>query len=932
MVADDRRDSAHALQRRHHENTAPERASLHRHVWLMALATSLALVAVLLPQYTLDLGSSGFLALHSGIEFVSLLLVILIFAVTWHSPPQEISTDLLLMAVALLASGCLDFVHAFLFKLTPHFTTGLVSEEGGGLWLMGHLLLAATLAFTAANPRSQPSPTPARLAILSAYASLCLLASIMVFFLGDKTPKVWVPVQGSTALGQATEWLIIGLFLLAASLTYRSARRSSDAVQPIIFSAIALAGLSEILVSRYILETDLRNLLGHSFKLLSYGFFYNALFIACIHRPYRRLGTQMQLRRKSDQILRTQGLALNATVTPVLVTDLQGHVVWRNRAWQALLGEHAMQPSRDADLFAAPITPDPVVASAMRASVATGKLWRGQVRLQDARGQEVVLEQTVTPVQDEDGAPHGYIAVAENVTQQEVSELRYKRILDMTMDGFWVADMSGQVREVNQAYANMTGYPIEQLLLMNVTQQGSWPSVVEFQRDMRTVMREGQGHFETQLRHRLGHDIMVDISVTHDPEHKLYFAFVRDRSELIQAAAARKALEQQLQQSQKVEQLGRLTGGIAHDFNNSLATILGYSRLALDRFVPDRQSKLASYLGEVVAASERARDLITKMLTFAGTRPSLSAEVVSPAAIINEVVKMLRVSVPSNIQIKTWIEDELYIRIDPSELSQVLVNLIINARDAIGEHGTIDILLHRIEVDGEVCAASHATVSGTFAALEVSDTGAGIAEEHLSRLFDPFFTTKEVGKGTGLGLSMVQGILRRSNAYILVRSEPGNGSLFQLLFPIAERPASTAMADEAKLPLRMGLGQRVWVVDDEPAVARYLGELLEDWGYQVRLFNHPSHLLTAFEAERFDVELVITDQTMPGITGLALAQRLHTLQDRLPIILCSGYNDAVNSLQLQQHGVRRYLMKPINPKELHEALVNDIFASETGPV
>jgi nitrogen-specific signal transduction histidine kinase len=393
---------------------------------------------------------------------------------------------------------------------------------------------------------------------------------------------------------------------------------------------------------------------------------------------------------------------------------------------------------------------------------------------------------------------------------------------------------------------------------------------------------------------------------------------------MVQAESARKALERQLQQSQKVEQLGQLTGGIAHDFNNSLATILGYSRLALDRFVPDRQSKLAHYLGEVVAASERARDLIAKMLSFAGNRPSASIEVVKASTVVNQVVEMMRVSIPAGVEVKTWIEDDVAVRIDPGELSQILVNLMINARDAIGEHGTIDLLVHRTTVAAEVCAASHAAVAGTFAAVEVHDNGQGIAPEHLSRLFDPFFTTKEVGKGTGLGLSMVQGILRRCNANVVVKSELGHGSRFQLLFPDVSTLADDSPEPEPRTTLPPVSGQRVWVLDDEPAVARYLGELLEAWGYQARLFNHPAHLLTAFDTESSDVDLVITDQTMPGMTGLVLSQRLLARKPELPIILCTGYTDARNLVQAQRQGVRRCLMKPINPKELREALAENI--------
>ena len=900
---------------------------LRRQIGLVSVLVVLALLVMLVPLPDLDAASQVNTRLQVALEFPLVVLVVLVFATVWHTPAKEVSTSYLLIAIALLASGWLDFGDAILFQGPFGAVGALAAEKSNLMRLLEGLVVATSLLVVGFFPALAPASVRLRVAIFAAFVVVNLLLFSTVFY-ADSLPILNPKYAWPMPLGVQINGLITALFAIAAWRAYWLAEDKGDDVWSLLFSAIALAGLSQALVSQSVRATDAHNLLGHTYKLLSYGIFYQAMFAVCVNRPYEKLTAQMQLRRISDQTLRNQGLALNATGTPVIVSDLQGKVLWRNRASLALLGALPKTTATGLSLFAAPITPDPLVAQRMQDTLTSTGVWEGLIYLRDQQGNEVVLDQTVTLVHDENSAPHGYIAVAENVTQRELAQLRYKRVLDMSIDGFWVADAVGQFQEVNEAYARMSGYSVDELLTMHISELESPKSSTGLAQHMAKIRSVGKHQFETQLRHKNGQEFTVDLSVIYDPEHALFFTFVRDRTEMVQAAAARKVLERQLQQSQKVEQLGQLTGGIAHDFNNNLATILGYSRLALERFVPDRQSKLADYLGEVIGASERARDLIAKMLTFAGTRPSLGAEVILPSAVVHEVVKMMRVSIPSSIQIKTWIEDDVAIRIDPSELSQVLVNLIINARDAIGEQGTIDLLLRQVEVKGQICSASHSVVSGTFAALEVSDTGKGIAAEHMPRLFDPFFTTKEVGKGTGLGLSMVQGIMRRSNGYVLVKSGP-DGSWFQLLFPLAASPVSKTVPQVSKFAEPMRTGQRIWVVDDEPSVARYLGELLQEWGYRVRLFNHPWDLLLAFDAKQNDVDLVISDRTMPGLTGLALAQQLHRVQPELPIFLCSGYTDPLDQSEVLRHEILRYFMKPINPDELQAALAACLLTSKT---
>jgi len=900
---------------------------LRQQVTLVAVYAALALVAMLLPLQTTHLPHELYLPLHTLLEFIAITAAFLVFATVWHTPSREASTSLLLIAIALFSAGWLDFMHALSYQGMPDLITPASVEKGIAFWLAARLIVALTLLGVSFRPQL-PAPSPQiRHGILAAYTALSLLVLWTVLFHEADLPATYVTGSGLTAFKRGVEWLITGLLAVAAWRYYRLARRSDDEFLPLIFSAAAIAGLSELFLTYYEVVSDTLNLIGHLYKFVSYSLIYRAMFVVGLRRPYQKLAAQTRTLQQANNTLRTQSLALESITSPVVVADREGRIHWRNRASQEISGPLPPAVEQQLSLFSAPVMTDPVLAAQMRASLEGGQVWRGLVHIKDSQGRDVLLDRTVTPLKNDEGAPEGYVSVAKNVTDSARAELRHQRVLETAIDGFWIVDTHGRLLETNAAYARMSGYTGNELVGMHISQLDATKSPDDVQAHLERIVRQGHDRFETRHRHKQGHAFAVDISAAYDPESQQFYVFTRDRSEREQSAAIKQDLERQLQQSQKLQALGQLTGGIAHDFNNILAAILGYSTLALDRFVADKQSKLASYLREVITASERARDLIAKMLSFTRTQPSTSVEEIAPAEVIREVVAMMRPSIPSSIQLRTRIDDDLTIRMEPGELNQVLVNLIINARDAIDAHGVIDILLHQVNVSNRICAASQQRFSGRFLALEVADSGSGIAPQHLPRLFDPFFTTKDIGKGTGLGLSVVHGILRRSHAHVIVDSEPGRGSRFQLLFPIAGAGHDPTAAPAGNPLIPAGAGQRVWVVDDEPAVARYLGELLDDWGYRARLFSEPAAAVAAFEADPAAVDLLITDQTMPGLSGIQLAHQFRRRRPDLPVILCSGFAQAIAPDEARQQGIRHIFGKPVPVKELLNVLALELLKS-----
>ena len=912
---------------KHSETIVPDATGgkrlLQQQRLLVAVFAALALLATVLPLQNLAISHRHFLPLHTLLEFSSILAALFVFATVWHTPATQTPAPLLLIGMVFFATAWLDIAHALSFPGMSHLDTPASVEKGIAFWLVGRLVVAVSLLGISFYPEHRPLSRSARRAIFTAFCLGSMLVLWGVIFHEAELPRTFIEGIGLTPFKIRFEWFIAALLVLAAWRYDRLSRRLSNELMPWLFSATAIAALGEQFLTQYQAVNDAQNLLGHLYKSVSYFLIYRAVLLVCVRRPYQKLAANAQSLSKANERLRIQSLALASTAAMIKVTDLDGRVRWVNRAFKEVFCGPTTELKPSYSLFSGPITPCQELAERMRATIEGGKAWRGLVDTRDYRGNPIVMDRTVTPLRNEQGETEGYVSVADDVTEMTRSASRHKRVIDTSAHGFWVVDASGRLLEVNAAYARISGYTVEELLGMPIHQLEAVQGSEQVQAQMEMLTRHGQVQFEARHRHKQGQEFSVDISATYDAESDKFYVFLYDRSERVQAAVEKRDLERQLLQAQKVQALGELTGGIAHDFNNILAVISGYSNLALDRLVPDKQGKLAAYLAEVVSASNRAQELISRMLSFTRTQADTHATVIAPGAVIEEVLAMLRPSVPSSIQISSRIDDPLHIRMDAGELNQMLVNLIINARDAITGQGMIDIHMHRLKISGQICSSCQQRLSGSYLAIDVSDDGSGIAPEDLPRLFEPFFTTKDVGKGTGLGLSIVHGILMRSGGHVLIDSRVGQGSQFRLLFAIALPEAGSPVTPAEQGQLQEGRGQYIWVLDDEPAVVGYLGELLQDWGYRVRLFNDPIELESAFSAEGNEVDLLITDQTMPGLTGTALAQRLHRLRPSLPIIMCTGNNDAIPS-NMQCNGIRRILIKPVPVLGLMNALAEEL--------
>lgn len=381
----------------------------------------------------------------------------------------------------------------------------------------------------------------------------------------------------------------------------------------------------------------------------------------------------------------------------------------------------------------------------------------------------------------------------------------------------------------------------------------------------------------------------------------------------------RKQLEDQLRQAQKMEAIGTLAGGIAHDFNNILQSILVYAELSLDE-IP-RGSPLAANIEEILAGAKRARDLVARILTFS-RQTEEPRKPLKLQPVIHEALNLLRGTLPTTIEISHEIDAACRpVFADATSIHQIIMNLCTNAYQAMKEAGgVLDVRLREIEVDDFMPGIRPDLPPGTYVRLSITDTGCGIDDAAISRIFDPYFTTKKVGEGSGLGLSVVHGIVKKLGGAIAVESCVGNGSKFEAFLPIypvsQEEPQKTTQKTTGVLYGK----ERILMVDDEVSIAHSMSNALRKYGYQVEVCSNSLEARAMFRAKPKHYDVLVTDQTMPQITGMQLAGDLLSIRPDLPIILCTGYSDLVDELKAKANGIHEFLLKPFLPEVLAGAV------------
>ncbi len=527
---------------------------------------------------------------------------------------------------------------------------------------------------------------------------------------------------------------------------------------------------------------------------------------------------------------------------------------------------------------------------------------------------------------DSAGGIIAYQSVGVDITalkQSEIDLTRLHRAIEQTAEGVLITDKDGITTYTNPALERMTGLcgagraPGLSVLEVRQTVLAHQDSVVR--------QDEGGGWRGTSSFARqsgLNVEVEFTISAIRDAAGEVisFVAVCRDVTE-------KRLLERQLWQAQKMEALGTLAGGIAHDFNNILASIMGFTELALDDTPPEGRAR--GSLARVLKASNRAKELVRQILTFS-RRADREQRTLMADQIIGEALRLMEATLPKNIEITAQVQaQDCAILADPSQIHQIMMNLCTNAAQAMREGGRMAVRTRLAHLGEDAPAQARTLPPGRYLRLTVEDTGAGIAPDILGRIFDPFFTTKDSGEGTGLGLAVVHGIVCSLGGAIYAESEPGQGATFTVLLPtVAPRPTPAHHCGQAS-PANPKGRERILLVDDEADLLDLVAQTLEPLGYQVAAHNLPEDALRAFLASPKSFDLVLTDQSMPRLTGIQLVTRLREVRPDLPIVLCTGLSLVIPPDRFQALGQAWLLPKPFSTGELAR-VVRQALASNQG--
>jgi PAS domain S-box-containing protein len=521
----------------------------------------------------------------------------------------------------------------------------------------------------------------------------------------------------------------------------------------------------------------------------------------------------------------------------------------------------------------------------------------------------------------EDGKVVGILVMATDITDRVEyenklieSETKFKSLFENAADAIYMVAMDGKILDVNSVAQEQTGYSREELLTMTVRDL-DYRAIEE--RDKELIWEKIPiGAITTLSTHHLKKDhsrIPVEISLTRFKLNEEIFllAFVRDVTEKLK-------IENQLRQSQKLESIGTLAGGIAHDFNNILSSVLGYTELALDD--AKENPRQHDNLSEVLAAGFRAKELVHQILAFA-RKSEEASKAVELGSIVTEVVKLLRSSIPATIEIIKILEDRSPIIASPTQMHQVIMNLCTNAAQAMQSRGgVLEVTMRNVMRESNQHIEGHDYGKADYVELIISDTGVGIEPELIDRIFDPYFTTKDVGEGTGLGLAMVKGIIESHGGQIEVSSTKDFGTSFFVYLPLSVTQEMEQPIDES-VPMKGN--EHILLIDDEPAIVEMGSRMLKKLGYTVTSLTNCLEALDEFKKKASTFDLIITDMTMPQMTGDVLSMELRKIRADVPIIICSGYSSKINKESSRAIGINAYLNKPFSKAEI-AAIVRDV--------
>ncbi len=621
--------------------------------------------------------------------------------------------------------------------------------------------------------------------------------------------------------------------------------------------------------------------------------------------------------KEKEKQLQLQAMVLDQISDQVVVTDLNGRIAYVNDAQVQALGYRRDEMiGQMTTAFGEDTTRWASQQEVVERTVADGQ-WRGEIVKITKTGQRRLLHCRTRRITDHQGKTIAYCGISTDVTEHRSREHELQRLasaIDHVAEAIMVTEPDGSIVFVNPSFEEITGYRRDEVIGKNPR-----------------LMKSGvhDGYFYSELWDTLNAGLTWSGQITNrrkDGSHYIEKCTISPifgkTGEIINFVAVKNditeevQLEKQLIQAQKMEAIGTLAGGIAHDFNNILFPMVGFSEMLREDLPAD--SPLQEYVTDILASAMRARDLVQQILAFS-RQSDRERTAIRVQHILKEVSKLIRASLPSNIEIKMEIDGVCPpVLADPTQIHQIVMNLITNAYHAMEpEGGRLTLALASYRVDGKDLSRP-LLAPGDYVRLTVADTGKGIDGAILGHIFDPYFTTKAEGKGTGLGLSVIHGIVSEYAGDIQVESRPGRGTSFTILLPCLNRPIENKIPPEAEAI--QGGNERILLVDDEMAIVNIVEKMLTRLGYAVTACTSSKDALAAFQNDPSRFDLVVSDMTMPGMTGDQLIQALKKIRADIPVVLCTGFSNQIDEAGAVCLGAAGFVFKPILKHDIADAI------------
>ncbi len=603
----------------------------------------------------------------------------------------------------------------------------------------------------------------------------------------------------------------------------------------------------------------------------------------------------------------------------VVMLDLEGKYIYASQSFEKLFGFKPLDIIGTSSLDM--IHPDDKERVLTTLTKGLTKFSPGKVEYRHAcaDGKYLWVETAGNFIFDDNQAPIGAVFATRDISDGKKAgeEIKlFKTVTDVGIEGKVISDLKGKLVYVNKAYAQMHGYEIEECIGQDFSMVYDEKTSTRALSLAEKLIKEGTfgpEYIDNVRKDGSSFPVLIYGNAIKDENGRTlyYMSTAVDISE-------KKELEIQLTQAQKMEAIGTLAGGIAHDFNNILGVIVGHAEL-MELANTDPNSPRIKSLGKILEAAYRAKDLVYQILTFS-RQTEKKKYPLDLSLLVKESIKFLRSSLPVTIKIQKDIKSRaLNVLADPTQMHQIMLNLCVNARHAMGEHGGIlEIGLKDIYLDHQKAAIYPDLGPGQYVKLSVKDTGCGMDKDVLERIFNPFFTTKPADEGTGMGLSVVHGIVKSHGGAIMAESTPGQGSLFEILLPSVE--GDSLSLEMSNLDAVKGGTECILFVDDEQNLVDLGTAILEHFGYEVVAMTNSLEALDTFCANPQRFDMVITDQTMPDLTGTELSQKLIKARPGLPIILCTGFSETIDNKKAQELGIRELINKPIGAHNIGETV------------